>query len=89
MRGPLIYDWRGHLVEVEFYGASGDLDVSHITYAAEHSTGIVPGGETHALCEFVVSNGSGFWMEESRFLEEAEPIGPGAIQRETGEDVSP
>lgn len=86
MNDPILYyQWNGQPIAVDVYdGEKGAWDVSTMTSPAEHATGTVPEGETHYLCRLIGSRHDGWWATEESFVENAEPIGPGAVEYEEG-----
>lgn len=77
---PLIYDWHGHLVNVEFYEGPADLSGSMPPGPSDVSE-----GETAVL--FWLANGSnaprnGWWTSYEKFTEHAEPFDIDALKYE-------
>lgn len=82
---PLYYDWHGTPIEVEVFDATDEeIDVSGFGGYGDpsHPTGIIPEGETHYLCRPAALDGFGWWATAEKFATHAEPVGPGALDRE-------
>lgn len=81
----LYYAWQGQPVEAEFFDATDGEGWDVSTLMPQHPHGIVTEGECHVLVR-PCNGGNAWWCTEEKFHEYAEPIGPGAIARETGDD---